>query len=311
MKPAKEYRRLRFLIPLALLGSTAGATDDAAAPVSQISKSAPETRIRARVHDETTTETDIIEKEIRQVRTSRHPTEPFRIKVRTEERCDLLTIPNTPAGLFFKDYFEGYRHDVYLVDPRHVDESTGRWTRSYTGETECKVLAAPPPARATSDSLSKQVSGITILPSPQLGVSPTGRGLTGLPVTLWADGVPTDWLAFPPTVLDGKQVEVQARPTGYSWDTGDSGTSAPQSTYSTDGPGSPDVPAVTHVYETKSSVGRPAEGVYTIRLDVIWARRYRVVGIADACNDWCNLDPGKTSSSRSYQVDEVRAALTG
>jgi hypothetical protein len=104
-------------------------------------------------------------------------------------------------------------------------------------------------------------------------------------------------------------VETVATPTSYAWDTGDSGTPAPQTQYVTTVPGSAEQPAVTHVYETKSSVGRPAEGVYTITLTVRWERRYRVVGITDPCNDWCLLDPGETTATLPYQVGEVRAVL--
>ncbi|MGH2690569.1 MAG: hypothetical protein ACRDKW_17435 [Actinomycetota bacterium] len=105
------------------------------------------------------------------------------------------------------------------------------------------------------------------------------------------------------------RVETLARPVSFEWDTGDSGTAAPHSLYVTQGPGSPEQPAVTHVYETKSSVGRPAGGVYTVRVTVRWERRYRVVGIADPCNDWCLLDPGETSATMPYRVSEVRAVL--
>jgi hypothetical protein len=155
------------------------------------------------------------------------------------------------------------------------------------------------------------VSELFALPTPELSVAPMTKGLTGLPTSLWIAGISGDPVRFPPTTLSGKSVEIEAKPVSFQWDTGDSGTSAPQSVYTTTAPGSAEQPAVTHVYETKSSVGRPGEGVYTIKLTITWERRYRVVGIADPCNDWCELDPGETSATRPYQVEEVRSALTG
>ena len=148
-----------------------------------------------------------------------------------------------------------------------------------------------------------------MLPEPAVGTSAPNGGITGAPVSFWAGGIPQGDLAFGPTVLDGRHVETTARAISFEWDTGDSGTAAPRSRYVTQAPGTAEQPAVTHVYETKSSVGRPAEGFYTIRLTVRWERRYRVAGTVDPCNEWCLLDPGETDTTMPYRVAEVRSVL--
>lgn len=265
-------------------------------------------------------ETQVVDEEIQQVTRRQRSKQPFTIRVATGARCPIYQIGYSDGseefadnpksggpGMFSRDEAEGETYDTYLVE---YEPATGRWSKTIKEQFMCRLPPTPRPRQPKAAIARAEVKDLFVMPQPGLGVSPLHGGLTGMPVKLWAVGVPAEPLRFPPTALHGTQVEVQASPLSYEWDTGDGGTTAPQSQYSTQAPGSAEQPAVTHVYETKSSVGRPGEGVYTIRLTVKWARRYRVVGIADPCNNWCDLDPGETSATRTYQVDEVRGVLT-
>lgn len=166
------------------------------------------------------------------------------------------------------------------------------------------------------------------MPAPVIGVSPRGTderpGLTGLETEFWAEG-PGAW-APPPTTLGGTQVEVQAWPAEYRWDTGD-GTPPPGSggpsehVYVSSCPGSEQGPPATascggtagqpqavHVYETKSSVGAPATGVYIVKVTTVWHARYRVLRPAGA-GPWVPLPERQTETSQPYRVQEVRSVL--
>lgn len=286
----------------------------------------PDNSAWAGVHarDEKSVETELVEEEGRRSTGGRRTTRPFTISVPNGGKCTMYRVgyadgrqersedPKSSApGLFDRDEEPGQIHSTFRVDPTTIDPATGRWERVITERAVCKPIPgakAAPPGRSLA---TRQISDLYVLPDPRVGVSPSGTGITGLPVRLWAEGVTQGPLQFPPTTLNGRQIEVEAWPLSFAWDTGDTGTTAPQSSYSTQTPGSAQRPAVEHVYETKSSLGRPDEGVYAITLTVTWARRYRVVGIPDPCNAWCDLDPGETRASRQYRVDEVRAVLTG
>jgi hypothetical protein len=257
-----------------------------------------------------TTESQIVEKVTRsEVRKRAGSRGPFRVEVPTDLQCNLDSyLPNSNTSI---DRDWGTWNKVYVVSPPPPHSPDGRWIRTQTGERVCKPQPISKEARGTRDATTNitRVSELAILPAPAIGISPASEGITGAPVRLWAAGIPDGWVALPAAALDGKRVEIEVRPTGFAWDAGDTGTAAPPSTYETPHAGSPSSPAVEHVYETKSSVGRPGEGVYTISVAVTWERRYRVVGVADPCNDWCDLGPGRTSASMPYRVAEVRAVL--
>ncbi|HEY8201780.1 MAG TPA: hypothetical protein VII47_10535 [Actinomycetota bacterium] len=166
------------------------------------------------------------------------------------------------------------------------------------------------------------------MPAPVIVMSPQGTddrpGLTGLETMLWTEG----WglWAPPPTTLGGTRVEVQAWPAEHRWDTGDGspqpGSAAPsEHTYviacagSEQEPpatgscgGTPAQPQAVHVYETKSSVGMPATGAYTVRVTTVWHARYRVLQPSGP-GPWIPLPERQTEASRPYRVQEVRSAL--
>ncbi len=129
-------------------------------------------------------------------------------------------------------------------------------------------------------------------PAVTVGVSPDGRGLTGLESWFWVSG-------YSGPVEDavdsfGYHVEVQAWPAAVRWSFGD-GTAHTGSL----GQAAPARSDVVHTYEQRSR-GGPMNVQASVRLDV----RYRVNGGA-----WEALDPVARSATRAYPVAESRAAL--
>jgi hypothetical protein len=196
---------------------------------------------------------------------------------------------------------------------------------------ECRPIPRPQQnktaGRQGRDPLTVRVEEWLQVPAPVIGVSPKGTeerpGLTGLETAFWVEG-PGVW-APPATTLGGTQVEVQAWPAEYRWDTGDGspppGSAGPsEHAYvspcpdSEEGPpaaacgGTTAQPQVVHVYETKSSVGSPASGAYTVKVVTVWHARYRVLRSTGA-GPWIPLPERQTESSQPYWVQEVRSAL--
>ena len=129
-------------------------------------------------------------------------------------------------------------------------------------------------------------------PAVTIGVSPDGRGLTGLESWFWVSGYngPVE------DAVDsfGYHVEVQATPAAVRWSFGD-GTSANGSL----GQAAPARSDVVHTF-ARPSRGGPLRVQASVRLDV----RYRVNG-----GPWLALDPVARSATRGYPVAESRAAL--
>jgi hypothetical protein len=150
-------------------------------------------------------------------------------------------------------------------------------------QRECRPLPSPTTTNPTrpfsQDRLTLRVEEWLRVPSPTLGLSPQGTaerpGLTGSATRFWAEA--SGLWAPPPTTLGGIQVEVQAWPVGYRWDSGD-GTGSASVLPCTGNEQEPIVPGacggtaaqpqVVHVYETKSSVGA-ADGVL-VPTDVVY-----------------------------------------
>ena len=266
------------------------------------------TWISVAVRNAATAESEIIDEATGRPKARAAPSRPFTVEVPIDWPCQLDYVYPNGIG---RDRDFGLLHFVFLVAPPPASQPGGRWTKTQIGPKVCKPAPVPreATARTPAGATLRRVSELAILPAPTIGISPASEGITGAPVRLWAAGIPEAWVALPAAALDGKRIEIEARPSAFAWDAGDTGTAAPRSTYETPNAGNPSSPAVEHVYETKSSVGRPGEGVYTISVAVTWERRYRVVGVADPCNDWCDLGPGGTSTSMPYRVGEVRAVL--
>jgi hypothetical protein len=130
------------------------------------------------------------------------------------------------------------------------------------------------------------------VPQPRITASPTNRGLTGLETWLWFD---TTGHLEVNLVLRGFTVQATADAT-FHWSTGDDGN------YETGSGGTPQNPAVRHVYNSKS----PGSG-YNVTLDMIWEGEYNWFGFGDAGAG--QLGPVTRSGTRSYPVNEVRSVL--
>lgn len=130
-------------------------------------------------------------------------------------------------------------------------------------------------------------------PAAQVGVSPAGRGLTGLESWFWVEGYTTTPIADQVSEL-GMTVDVEAVAASVSWDFGD-GTTAPGRDL---GQAPPARSSVVHTYERRS---RPTFTVRAlVRLDVRW----RLDG-----GPWQDLDPIARTGVLAYPVVESRAAL--
>jgi hypothetical protein len=195
------------------------------------------------------------------------------------------------------------QYDVWLVWPNGTRERR---------QFECRILepSSPAPPRGRAE-FALEVRKRVTLPSPEIRMAPERDGLTGLPTHLWASVPPV--VSTPRIEVTGRIVEAEARPERFHWDTGDAGTPATQTAYGTTSGGSGDQPAVSHVYERSSAeaTGSADGATYTVSVRVVWSGRYRVLGIADPCNDWCSLEGLQTSASRPYRVTSVVGVLCG
>lgn len=125
-------------------------------------------------------------------------------------------------------------------------------------------------------------------PSPQMGVNPQQRGITGLPTYLWAG--PAGPVTGGGTVR-GYAIGCAVEPVRWTFTTGDGAR------YIRSRPGGPAPDhVVEHVYDTRN---KPDED-YILTLTVTWRRSTGVGG-----------DTVTTSDSRPYHVVEVRSAPGG
>lgn len=157
-------------------------------------------------------------------------------------------------------------------------------------EADSAEAAEPPAEQLTPGRIERAIREIE-MPRLALRVQPGGRTLVNVPTILSTTPADVDRTI----TLLGSSIDVQARPTSYTWHHGD-GT-----TQTTAGPGAPwPVKDVTHTYR------RSAERV-SLRLDVAYTVRYRVDGGA-----WTPLDQALTTSSApvALRVDQAAPVLT-
>jgi hypothetical protein len=143
--------------------------------------------------------------------------------------------------------------------------------------------------RAIAEQLARDLP----YPAVSVGISPDGRGLTGLESWFWVSG-------YSGPVRDafdglGVRVEVEAVPASVRWSFGDGTPTRP----GTLGQAAPARSDVVHTYERRSTAG-PMTVRASVQLDV----RFRVDGGA-----WEALDPVLRTATRGYPVAESRAAL--
>lgn len=150
--------------------------------------------------------------------------------------------------------------------------------------------AGPPPAAPPS---ADDALAAADLPVAGVPTSPEVTGLVGIENWFWYEG-PTE---VPVTVtLDGWTGTATARAVAWRWDFGD-GAAASSTT-----PGSPDDPAVTHVYTTK--------GTKRIVLTVTWEADFTLTGFGLTVQSGLgSIDLG--GATRDYVVEEREAVVVG
>ncbi len=150
------------------------------------------------------------------------------------------------------------------------------------------------PSRPSAEQLAQSAYDrmISLAPRPQIGLAPAQIGLTGLESFFW---VSNELRPITATAgVPGLRVTAEARSVRYLWDFGDgtnNATSHPGRPWTNDRPGD-----ISHLYETK--------GRYGIRLEVVWAARWRV-------NDgaWRDLGYFSNTDDAAYRVREMIAVL--
>lgn len=179
----------------------------------------------------------------------------------------------------------------FIPDPYFVTNCTNYSDgRIECPEADSAEAAEPPAEQLTPGRIERAIREIE-MPRLALRVQPGGRTLVNVPTILSTTPADVDRTI----TLLGSSIDVQARPTSYTWHHGD-GT-----TQTTAGPGAPwPVKDVTHTYR------RSAERV-SLRLDVAYTVRYRVDGGA-----WTPLDQALTTSSApvALRVDQAAPVLT-
>lgn len=144
----------------------------------------------------------------------------------------------------------------------------------------------PPRRQVTEGDVRRAVSEIP-MPALDVKVQPAGRTLVNVPTILFTDPDPVRETV----TLLGREVDVEATPTRYTWHHGD-GT-----TRTTTRPGRP-YPAkdVTHTYR------RTADDL-RVRVDTTYTVRYRIDG-----GDWTDLGTTLTATGTPTMVDVDEAA---
>jgi hypothetical protein len=207
-------------------------------------------------------------------------------------------------------YIMGDPANLCIVSPRNPADANNPWFGNDANSVPVEVLLVN---RANSSQVQFQGEGclepgdlvqtptapevmealdLERIQKPHVDSSPGARGITGMESWFWT---PTDGNAQVDINLRGFTVRASAR-ARYHWSTGD------DETYETGSGGTPQNPAVRHVYNSKS----PSSG-YTVTLDMIWEGEYNWFGFGDAGAG--QLGPVTRSGTRSYPVNEVRSVL--
>lgn len=157
-------------------------------------------------------------------------------------------------------------------------------------EQESADDASPAGEELTPGRVERAIREIE-MPRLALRVQPGDRTLVNVPTILSTTPADVDRTI----TLLGSTIDVQARPTSYTWHHGDG------STQTTSGPGAP-WPAkdVTHTYRRSASQ-------VSLRLDVAYSVRYRVDGGA-----WTSLDEPLTTTGApvTLRVEQAAPVLT-
>jgi hypothetical protein len=149
----------------------------------------------------------------------------------------------------------------------------------------------PAPARVTPGMVLEEIRRIG-LPTLEARTQPEGKTLVNFDTIFYTEAQP-----FTTTVrLLGRSVDIEARPTGYTWHHGDGSVTR------TGEPGAP-YPAmdITHRYQRANTTVRP-------RVDVTYAARFRVAG-----GGWQDIDETVTipGPEGSLEIREASPKLSG
>lgn len=204
-------------------------------------------------------------------------------------------------GSFCTDPATGHRGVGYLEEI--VNPNNGEVLTSRDG---CKVQRSPrvPTAPAALPQLPapREIWEHVPLPTPEWGLNPLTKGLTGLETWLWD---PNGGAPVSATVtLEGFTATATARPVRWEWrmwERGDTPNVNPPPRVVSTSPGSPERPARKYMYETN--------GEYTVTRTVVWAGSYTLAG--PGVSETVDLGTTTTSSSRRYPVIAVRGARVG
>ena len=208
-----------------------------------------------------------------------------------EHLCNAANAPFDPNG---GQVPWGWRYTVYKRD---------RATGALIGEPEdiCVPLTditspmPPPPPVLPQPPTIGEIWNAAALPAPQIGISPTTEGVTGLETWMWAAD-PRTSVAVSVT-LNGFTVTGTAQLVGYHFDFGEGAAAS-----STTG-GNAEQPAVRHTYETK--------GQYTIRVATMWRGQFVMTGPGITTPLPVDLRTAQLTNTRAYPVVEIRSVLVG
>ena len=206
-----------------------------------------------------------------------------------EHLCNAANAPFDPNG---GQIPWGWRYTVYLRD-RATGALIGEPQEICVPLTDPGSTTPPPPPVLAQPPTIGEIWNAAAIPGPQIGVSPTTDGVTGLETWMWAANPQTTVRVS--VTLDGFTVTGTAQLVGYQFDFGDGG-----STSSTIG-GSEAQPAVRHTYETK--------GDYTLRVASLWRGEFVMTGPGLTTPLPVDLRTAQLTSTRPYRVVEIRSVL--
>ena len=159
--------------------------------------------------------------------------------------------------------------------------------------TDPGSLTPPPPPVLPQPPTIGEIWNAAAIPGPQIGISPTTEGVTGLETWMWAANAQTSVAVS--VTLDGFTVTGTAQLVGYEFDFGDGA-----STSTTTG-GSEAQPAVRHTYETK--------GEYALGVASLWRGEFVMTGPGITTPLPVDLRTAQLTTTRDYTVVEIRSVL--
>jgi hypothetical protein len=191
-----------------------------------------------------------------------------------------------------------------LIANRCTGLVSGDSFSAFSNSTTCGSFAAPvignapPPAPTGPATNPREIAAVladramALAADPDLRISPSAIGLTGLDSYFWLANEPRPIVAT--ADVPGIAVTAEARPIRYSWDFGDGTTRSTTHIgrrWTRRRPGN-----IAHLYETSDT--------YTVRAAVVWEARWRL-----GTGAWQPLGYFTTADSVEYPVRQIVALL--